>query len=144
MPFAPRLPLPAAQLLKDRAAVTEAPDAIPLPLPASSGVSSPSGVTPPGGVSSTGGVSVDFERVTFGYHEGHPILRDLSLHVPAGRSVALVGPSGCGKSTVLRLLFRFYDCMDGEASRPLPRIPSHGFGPTYPNSIGAQDTVMRC
>ncbi|KAL9640370.1 MAG: hypothetical protein Q9164_000313 [Protoblastenia rupestris] len=59
------------------------------------------------------GGNIKFENVTFGYHEDRPILRNLSLTVPAGKKVAVVGPSGCGKSTILRLLFRFYDVESG-------------------------------
>jgi len=55
-----------------------------------------------------------FDRVTFGYRAGLPVLREFSLEVPAGRSVALVGATGSGKSTVARLLPRFYDVDDGQ------------------------------
>ncbi|CAF9920318.1 MAG: Iron-sulfur clusters transporter atm1, mitochondrial [Heterodermia speciosa] len=61
----------------------------------------------------TRGGEIRFENVTFGYHPERPILRNLSLTIPAGRKVAIVGPSGCGKSTILRLLFRFYDVQAG-------------------------------
>ncbi|KAL9102287.1 MAG: hypothetical protein Q9163_002556 [Psora crenata] len=61
----------------------------------------------------THGGNIRFEDVTFGYHRDRPILRNLSLTVPAGKKVAVVGPSGCGKSTILRLLFRFYDIESG-------------------------------
>lgn len=61
----------------------------------------------------TKGGEIKFENVTFGYHKDRPILRNLSLTIPAGRKVAIVGPSGCGKSTILRLLFRFYDVETG-------------------------------
>ncbi|KAI9764813.1 MAG: Iron-sulfur clusters transporter atm1, mitochondrial [Candelina submexicana] len=60
----------------------------------------------------TGG-EIKFENVTFGYHPDRPILKDLTVTIPAGRKVAIVGPSGCGKSTILRLLFRFYDVQEG-------------------------------
>ena len=59
------------------------------------------------------GGEIRFENVTFGYHPERPILRNLSLTIPAGQKVAIVGPSGCGKSTILRLLFRFYDAQEG-------------------------------
>ena len=56
---------------------------------------------------------VRFEQVRFSYQAGQPVLRDLSLRVPAGTSVALVGPTACGKSTVARLIPRFYDVEAG-------------------------------
>lgn len=59
------------------------------------------------------GGEIKFENVTFGYHADRPILRDLSVTIPAGKKVAVVGPSGCGKSTLLRLLFRYYDAESG-------------------------------
>ncbi|KAH7362454.1 ABC transporter [Plectosphaerella cucumerina] len=59
------------------------------------------------------GGEIKFENVTFGYHPDRPILRNLSLTIPAGKKVAVVGPSGCGKSTLLRLLFRSYDAQTG-------------------------------
>jgi len=65
------------------------------------------------------------ENVTFGYHEGHPVLHDVSLHVPAGSTLALVGPSGHGKSTLVKLMARFYDPNSGKLSldgRDLPGI----------------------
>ncbi|KAL1901015.1 Iron-sulfur clusters transporter atm1, mitochondrial [Sporothrix stenoceras] len=62
---------------------------------------------------STAGGEIRFENVTFGYHKDRPILRDLTLTIPAGKKVAVVGPSGCGKSTLLRLLFRYYDVDQG-------------------------------
>ncbi|RQM08330.1 hypothetical protein DH86_00003842, partial [Scytalidium sp. 3C] len=61
----------------------------------------------------TKGGEIKFENVTFGYHPDRPILKNLSLTIPAGKKVAVVGPSGCGKSTILRLLFRFYDVQEG-------------------------------
>lgn len=56
---------------------------------------------------------IRFENVTFGYRPDRPILKNLSLTIPAGKKVAVVGPSGCGKSTILRLLFRYYDVQEG-------------------------------
>ncbi|KAL2354268.1 ABC transporter-like protein [Cryomyces antarcticus] len=59
------------------------------------------------------GGEIKFENVTFGYRPDRPILKNLTLTIPAGKKVAIVGPSGCGKSTILRLLFRFYDVQEG-------------------------------
>ncbi|KAK7210371.1 hypothetical protein V2G26_017549 [Clonostachys chloroleuca] len=59
------------------------------------------------------GGEIKFENVKFAYHPDRPILRDLTLTIPAGKKVAIVGPSGCGKSTLLRLLFRSYDVQGG-------------------------------
>jgi ATP-binding cassette, subfamily B, heavy metal transporter len=55
-----------------------------------------------------------FENVSFAYDARRPILKNISLHVPAGKTVAIVGPSGAGKSTISRLLFRFYDVTAGK------------------------------
>ena len=52
---------------------------------------------------------VVFRNVSFGYDPRRPILKNISLKVPGGRTLAIVGPSGSGKSTISRLLFRFYD-----------------------------------
>jgi ABC-type multidrug transport system fused ATPase/permease subunit len=56
---------------------------------------------------------VDFDHVDFHYTEGKPIIRDFSLHVEPGQTVALIGPTGCGKSTLLSLLLRFFDVTGG-------------------------------
>jgi ATP-binding cassette subfamily B protein len=57
--------------------------------------------------------TVVFDNVTFGYDAGRTILKNLSFEVPAGSTLAIVGPSGAGKSTIGRLLFRFYDPLEG-------------------------------
>lgn len=61
-----------------------------------------------------GALSVDFAGVAFDYTAGHPVLRDVSFHLPAGRTLGLLGRTGSGKSTLTRLLFRFYDVQQGE------------------------------
>ena len=57
--------------------------------------------------------NVSFESVRFAYEPDRIILQDVSFHVPAGQTFAVVGPSGGGKSTLARLLFRFYEVTDG-------------------------------
>ncbi|MGF1455587.1 MAG: ABCB family ABC transporter ATP-binding protein/permease [Alphaproteobacteria bacterium] len=59
------------------------------------------------------GPTIAFENVDFHYAPERKILHDVSFTVPAGRTVGIVGPTGAGKSTLSRLLFRFYDAVDG-------------------------------
>ncbi|MDH5558267.1 MAG: ABC transporter ATP-binding protein/permease, partial [Alphaproteobacteria bacterium] len=59
------------------------------------------------------GGEIVFDHVNFGYDERRPILKDVGFTVPPGKTVAIVGPSGAGKSTISRILFRFYDVVDG-------------------------------
>ena len=54
-----------------------------------------------------------FDHVSFAYNEDEPVLKDISLTVPAGKTVALVGPSGAGKSTMINLALRFFDPQKG-------------------------------
>jgi ATP-binding cassette subfamily B protein/subfamily B ATP-binding cassette protein MsbA len=56
---------------------------------------------------------VQLDRVSFGYETGRPVLREVSLEVVAGQTLALVGPSGAGKSTLVSLIPRFFDPWSG-------------------------------
>jgi ABC-type multidrug transport system fused ATPase/permease subunit len=54
-----------------------------------------------------------FDHVNFSYVPGRPVLHDIRLEIPAGKTFALVGATGCGKSTTLSLLARFYELQEG-------------------------------
>ncbi|MDE3026704.1 MAG: ABC transporter ATP-binding protein, partial [Acidobacteriota bacterium] len=56
---------------------------------------------------------VRFEHVSFEYTPGRPVLRDIDLDVPAGRTIALIGHTGSGKTTLTSLVPRFYDVTAG-------------------------------
>ena len=57
---------------------------------------------------------VCYDHVSFHYSDDEtPVLSDISINIPAGRSIALVGPSGSGKTTICSLLPRFYDVTGG-------------------------------
>ena len=57
---------------------------------------------------------IEFRDLTFGYDPERPIMRDFSLVIEAGETVALVGHTGAGKSTIGRLVTRFYEFQGGE------------------------------
>lgn len=57
--------------------------------------------------------SIDYENVEFEYEKDTPVLKDFTLHINKGETIALVGNSGGGKSTAVNLLPRFYDICKG-------------------------------
>ncbi|CAF1154852.1 unnamed protein product [Adineta ricciae] len=59
---------------------------------------------------------IEFKNVDFTYptRQNVPILRNISLKIPSGKTVALIGASGCGKSTIIQLIQRFYDVDNGK------------------------------
>ena len=67
--------------------------------------------------------NIEFRDVTFGYDPAQPVLRNLSLKVNSGETVALIGRSGAGKSTISAMLPRFFDPDQGQVlldGVPLP------------------------
>ncbi len=57
--------------------------------------------------------AIAFNRVGFGYTPGQPVLKEISMSIAPGETIAFVGPSGAGKTTLLALLPRFYDVDSG-------------------------------
>jgi ABC-type transport system involved in Fe-S cluster assembly fused permease/ATPase subunit len=112
------------RLLGTHAEITDRPDAVPLP-------------------TSGGAAELRFDNVVFGYRPDRVILHGVSFTVPPGRTLAIVGPTGAGKSTISRLLFRFYDVVEGAV-----RIDGHDVRDLSQDSLRAaigvvpQDTVL--
>jgi ATP-binding cassette subfamily B protein len=72
---------------------------------------------------------IEFRHLNFSYGDGPdatPVLRNISLHIPAGSSLAIVGPTGCGKSTLANLIPRLYEAPEGALlidGRPVREYP---------------------
>lgn len=58
-------------------------------------------------------LGIHFRNIEFSYQDGFPILEDVSIDIPPGKTVAIVGPTGSGKSTITKLLLKFYDFQKG-------------------------------
>jgi ATP-binding cassette subfamily B protein len=56
---------------------------------------------------------VEFDHVSFSYLSGRPVLKDFSLQIAQGETVAFVGATGTGKTTLANILLRFYDVQEG-------------------------------
>jgi subfamily B ATP-binding cassette protein MsbA len=84
-----------------------------------------------------------FDRVSFAYGEGPPVLMDISFTAPKGSILAIVGPSGAGKTTLLDLLPRFHDPVSGEIrldGAPLPSLQRGSLRALL--GVVSQDTVL--
>ena len=57
--------------------------------------------------------NISFDNVSFAYADGRPVIRNLSLNLAAGETVAFVGATGAGKTTIASLLLRFYEPQSG-------------------------------
>ena len=68
---------------------------------------------------------IEFRNLSFSYSDT-PVLRDISLRIPAGSSLAIVGPTGSGKTTLINLITRLYEAPEGSLlidGRPLRDYP---------------------
>lgn len=59
---------------------------------------------------------IELNNVNFAYQEVYPIIKNLSLNIPAGNRIGVVGSTGSGKSTLVKLLLRLYEIDHGEIS----------------------------
>lgn len=75
--------------------------------------------------------NIELKNVVFGYSTfDEPIIKDFSINIPLGKSVAIVGESGCGKSTISKLIAGLYKPWSGEIlfdDKPLNQIPQNIF-----------------
>jgi ATP-binding cassette subfamily B protein len=110
--------------------------------PRETGAAAPAGASGPPELPGVRG-ELTFEHVGFAYRPGASVLRDISFHVPAGRTVAIVGASGSGKSSLIRLLFRLYAADTGRIlldGRDIAGLPLHALRRAI--AVVPQDTVL--
>src|SRR5207253_8685247 len=91
---------------------------------------------------------IRYDHVLFGYLHDRPVLQDISLHIPAGRKVALVGLSGSGKTTLVQLMPRFYELwagaitIDGVDHRTYPlEVLRQNISLVLPESVLVEGTI---
>ena len=58
--------------------------------------------------------NVNFQNVSFGYKKDEYVLKDITINIKKGETIAIVGPTGAGKTTLVNLLSRFYEIEEGE------------------------------
>jgi ATP-binding cassette subfamily B protein len=58
--------------------------------------------------------AIELQNISFAYHKGEDVIKNINLSIPQGGVTALVGPSGSGKSTLSRLIARFWDVREGK------------------------------
>ncbi len=81
--------------------------------------------------------AIELDHVTFGYDPAVPVLKDVTLRISSGETVAFVGETGAGKSTVAKLVNRYYDPTEGTV-----RIDGHDLRDVTLASIRSQIGVV--
>ena len=103
----------------------------------------PADIDDPGAVPARFEREIVFDRVSFAYEGGAPVLVDITFSAPKGSVVAIVGPSGAGKTTLLDLLPRFHDPSSGQIlldDRPLRSLQRASLRRLL--GVVSQDTVL--
>ncbi len=86
---------------------------------------------------------IEFKNVSFYYQSQRPIIKNLNIVIPAGKKIAFVGSSGAGKSTLMKLLYRFYDPVEGSIEideQNIKNVTQHSLRQSI--GIVPQDTVL--
>lgn len=111
-------------LLDTESGIQERPDAKPLSVPVA------------------GTIKLDQVRFSYG-SEDQPALKQIDMHIAAGKTVALVGPSGAGKSTILNLIPRFHDVNEGTITIDGIDVRDATFESLYANiSLVSQEVTL--
>ena len=91
---------------------------------------------------------LSFQKVSFSYNEGKPILKDISFDLKKGESIGIIGATGSGKTTIVNLLMRFYEPDKGNIYIEGKNIKSMTsselrtrFGVVFQNDTMFEDTV---
>ena len=81
--------------------------------------------------------AIHYDDVTFAYDEGKPVLKNITLDIKAGQTVAFVGRTGAGKTTMVALLSRFFDVTNGSLT-----IDGHDLRGVTRNSLAQQMGIV--
>ena len=87
--------------------------------------------------------NIEFKHVKFGYVPERTIIKDLSIKVQKGNTIAIVGPTGAGKTTIINLLMRFYDVDEGQIlidGKPIEGVTRESLRKAY--TMVLQDTWL--
>ncbi len=87
--------------------------------------------------------SISLKGVTFGYEVNRPVLKNISVDIPAGSMFGIVGRSGAGKTTLVNLISRMYDTQEGEITIDGINVKDLSFGELRKNvAMVSQDTYI--